>query len=59
MSILQKTLRQAGRPQGWLGRSIVRGMNSGHYSLTSWGLRLVDIAREDPDEGWFAMSARA
>ena len=44
MSILQKTLRQAGRPQGWLGRSIVRGMNSGHSRLASWGLGLVDIA---------------
>ena len=46
MSLLEKGLRQAGRPRGWLGRSIIRGMNSGHYSLTSWGLRLVDIARD-------------
>ena len=46
MSLLERMLRQAGRPQGWLGRCIVRRMNSGHSDLTSWALGFVDIASD-------------
>jgi ubiquinone/menaquinone biosynthesis C-methylase UbiE len=45
-SLVERTLAQAGRPSGWLGRIIVRGMNSGHSNLTRWGLGFVDIARD-------------
>jgi ubiquinone/menaquinone biosynthesis C-methylase UbiE len=44
MSMLAKTLHQAGRPQGCLGRFIVRAMNSGHSNLARWGLGFVEIA---------------
>lgn len=46
MSLLERTLRQAGRPVGHFGRFLLRGMNSGHSDLTTWGLGLVDIASD-------------
>ena len=33
--------RQAGRPKGPLGRSMVRGWNRSHAKLTDWGLQQV------------------
>lgn len=46
MSFLERTLRQAGKPVGHFGRFLLRGMNSGHSDLTTWGLGFVDIAHD-------------
>ena len=43
MSLLGRLLSQAGRPRGWFGRTLVRGMNRGHAGLTRWGLSKVEI----------------
>ncbi len=43
MSLLSRLLSQAGRPRGWFGRTLVRGMNRGHAGLTRWGLSQVEI----------------
>lgn len=43
VNLLGRLLSQCGRPRGWFGRFLVRGMNLGHYSLTRWGLSKVVI----------------
>jgi SAM-dependent methyltransferase len=43
VSLLGRLLAQGGRPRGWLGRALVRGMNVGHAGLTRWGLSQVEI----------------
>jgi len=40
---LGRLLSQSGRPRGWFGRILVRGMNLGHSGLTRWGLSKVEI----------------
>lgn len=44
MNLLGILLSQSGKPRGWFGRLLVRGMNSGHSGLTTWGLSKVEIA---------------
>lgn len=41
MNFLGALLSQSGRPRGWLGRILARGMNVGHAGLTRWGLSNV------------------
>ena len=43
MNLLGRLLSQSGRPRGWFGRILVRGMNLGHSGLTRWGLSKVEI----------------
>lgn len=43
MNLLGALLSQSGRPRGWLGRILVRGMNAGHAGLTRWGLSNVTL----------------
>lgn len=43
MSLLGGLLSQAGKPRGWFGRVLIRGMNLGHAGLTRWGLAQVEI----------------
>lgn len=38
---------QCQKPSGWLGRLIVRNMNSRHSKVTDWGLSHVSIKPED------------
>lgn len=38
-------LRQVGRPRGPLGRSMVRGWNRSHATLTDWGLQQVILPK--------------
>jgi len=40
-------LNQCKEPRGWLGRIVLRNMNSRHSSLTDWGLGYVSIGRQD------------
>ena len=44
MNVLGRLLSQSGKPRGWFGRFLVRGMNFGHSGLTRWGLTKVEIA---------------
>jgi SAM-dependent methyltransferase len=43
VDLLGRLLSQSGRPRGWFGRLLVRGMNLGHTGLTRWGLSTVEI----------------
>lgn len=38
-------LKQAGRPKGWLGEFMLRGMNKGHSKMTDWGLAQISIEK--------------
>jgi ubiquinone/menaquinone biosynthesis C-methylase UbiE len=40
-------LNQCRKPAGWLGRFVLRRMNSGHSSLTDWGLAHISIGKHD------------
>jgi SAM-dependent methyltransferase len=41
VNLLGTLLSQSGRPRGWFGRILVRGMNLGHSGLTLWGFSKV------------------
>jgi SAM-dependent methyltransferase len=43
MNLLGGLLSQSGKPCGWFGRFLVRGMNLGHSGMTLWGLTKVEI----------------
>jgi ubiquinone/menaquinone biosynthesis C-methylase UbiE len=38
--------RQVRKPSGWLGRGIVRSMNTSHGKMTDWGLQQVAVPRD-------------
>ncbi len=40
-------LNQCRKPSGWLGRLILKNMNSRHSQVTDWGLSHVSIAKND------------
>jgi ubiquinone/menaquinone biosynthesis C-methylase UbiE len=35
--------RQVRKPSGWLGRRMVRAMNSGHAAMSEWALRQITV----------------
>ena len=43
----RKRTNQCQKPSGWLGRWVVRSMNSRHSELTDWGLSHVSIKPRD------------
>ncbi len=47
MGFLRSFFSQCARPEGFLGRVMLRFMNFGHAPLTNWGLSLVEI-----HDGW-------
>ena len=47
MGLMTKFFSQCARPEGFLGRVMLRFMNFGHAPLTNWGLSLVKI-----QDGW-------
>ncbi len=48
MGIIKKIFNQVGKPEGFLGNMMVRGMNSGHARLSDWGL--THLPKGEPDE---------
>lgn len=38
MGLLKKFFNQTRKPEGFLGRMMIRGMNSGHAQMAEWGL---------------------
>ena len=38
MGLLRKFLNQTRKPEGFLGRLMVGGMNGGHAKLADWGM---------------------
>jgi len=47
MGLVKSFFSQCARPEGFLGRVLLRFMNFGHAPLTNWGLSLVEI-----HDGW-------
>ena len=47
MGLVRSFFSQCARPEGFLGRIMLRFMNFGHAPLTNWGLSLVEI-----HDGW-------
>ena len=47
MGLIRSFFSQCARPEGFLGRVMLRFMNFGHAPLTNWGLSLVEI-----HDGW-------
>ena len=43
MGLLKTFFSQCARPEGFLGRMMLRFMNFGHAPLTNWGLGLLEI----------------
>ncbi len=43
MGLVKSFFSQCARPEGFLGRVMLRFMNFGHAPLTNWGLSLVEI----------------
>lgn len=43
MSLLDWFLSQAGRPRGWAGRLLVRGMNRAHGPMIDWALSQLSV----------------
>ena len=43
MGLLRTFFSQCARPEGFLGRMMLRFMNFGHAPLTNWGLGLLEI----------------
>ena len=38
MGIIKKVFNQVGKPEGFLGNMMVRGMNRGHAKVSDWGM---------------------
>ncbi len=43
MGLLKRFFSQCARPEGFLGRVMLRFMNFGHAPLTNWGLGLIEM----------------
>ncbi len=42
MGLYKKFVNQTRKPEGFMGRMMVRGMNSGHVKLADWGISHLD-----------------
>ncbi|NMA17183.1 MAG: class I SAM-dependent methyltransferase, partial [Clostridiaceae bacterium] len=38
MGLLKKIFNQTGKPEGFLGKMMIKGMNIGHARLADWGM---------------------
>ena len=48
MGLLSKVFSNARKPEGWLGRMMVNGMNGGtHAAMATWGIGMAGV----PDDG--------
>jgi SAM-dependent methyltransferase len=45
--LTQKRLLNARKPTGWLGRFLIRAMNTKHAPMTNWGLSHLSIGKSD------------
>ncbi len=43
MGLLRKYFNQTRRPEGALGKMMIRGMNSGHGAMADWGMSHLDV----------------
>jgi SAM-dependent methyltransferase len=46
MGILDSFMKHIKRPQGFIGRLLVKGMNRTHHKRTNWGLQHVNVGKD-------------
>ena len=44
MGLLRKYFNQTSRPEGTLGKMMIRGMNSGHGAMADWGMSHLGVS---------------
>ena len=44
MGLLRKYFNQTNRPEGTLGKMMIRGMNSGHGAMADWGMSHLGVS---------------
>lgn len=47
MTVRNSRVNQCQNPTGWLGRLVLRSMNSRHSKVTDWGLSQASIGKQD------------
>ncbi len=47
MGLIRKFLNQTRKPEGFLGKMMLRGMNSGHARLADWGMECLPSAEAE------------
>lgn len=48
MGLLNALIEQAKNPRGFVGNIMIKIMNQAHTSITTWGLRKIEIKSGDP-----------
>lgn len=43
MGLLRKYFNNTRKPEGWLGKLMVNGMNGGHAALSDWGMSFLTV----------------
>lgn len=43
MGLLKKYFNNTRKPEGWLGKLMVNGMNGGHAALSDWGMSFLTV----------------
>ena len=43
MGLFKKFVNQTRKPEGFLGKMMVNGMNGGHAKLADWGMTHLDV----------------
>ena len=38
MGLMKQFFNQTGKPEGFLGKMMLKGMNSGHAKMADWGM---------------------
>ncbi|WP_026624535.1 class I SAM-dependent methyltransferase [Eggerthia catenaformis] len=47
MKFLNKLLNNTGKPEGFLGKIMIKGMNKGHKKVSDWGMSYLDNIHPD------------
>ena len=45
MGILKQFFNNTRKPNGWMGKLMVNGMNQGHAAVSDWGLPIFQMYR--------------
>lgn len=45
MGLLKKYFNNTRKPEGWLGKLMVNGMNGGHAALSDWGMSFLKVSQ--------------
>ena len=57
MGLFRKYVNQTRKPEGFLGKLMIGGMNGGHAKLADWGMRRARLRRRTERKCAFEMLA--